>query len=358
MVSILTHCRHNTLAKRNTFLVYSIVIFLSLFFSCFVHSEEVSFAEDIFQPGLSDFESGDYQSAAERLEMAIKNVSGCQEVVLTKAAAGDGLSAMEALLSQPDDNRCGSVNSENLWNAHFYLALTYLKLDNRPRALEEIEKAKSIDADKRPDSNIFSEDIVGLFDAAPETTVVLAQEPWRSELQQGISEYEAGEYEVAIRHFHNAIAQYSAPNCLLLADPLEAMQCETGGSNDLWKAHFYMAMSNFILGKERQALENFIASKRVDENSTPDPQMFSPNIVSLYNSDLNERLKCLDEYGNVNCIKPASTRLKNAADDGVSKPFWKSPWFWAGVAAVAGFANSKRSRGDDTSGDDTVVVSW
>lgn len=135
--------------------LFNLILFPALFYSFPAHS-----AQDILQTGISAYEDDDYQEAIKELEAVITTVTDCEEEILKKAT-DDPLAALDALSKEDSDTDCGS---EDLWNAHTYLAASYLNVDNRPKALEQVKKANSANPVKRPDPKYFSKETIRLFE--------------------------------------------------------------------------------------------------------------------------------------------------------------------------------------------------
>ena len=380
--------------------VNCIVCLLVIFVSFSAQSEERAVEANIFQSGLNDYQKGEYYQAIQRLTAAIDSVSGCTEVALDVTAMNDPVKALSDLTGNNNggSSPCENFNKADLWDAYFYLALAYLKTGDKSSAHKEIENAKSTMAEKRPDLDAFPE-VADWFPPPPirliageegrpmlpneqtkldvqvESNETLTtesdraieepvEEKWEVELQRGIKEYETGNYHNALltlRAVIKDIPRGDGVDCLSLKDPAKMMSCIQGADiirghkdNSLWNAHFYIANSYFLSGEMCIAIKKFEETKALDSKSKPDSDIFSPKIVSLYESDLSVMY-------NARCGEPPPPRCPDPNDPRCEKceEFYCKWWFWVGIAAAAGLAAGGGGGSEGGGGgDETVVVNW
>lgn len=128
----------------STSILLNIILFPALFYSFPAYS-----AQDILQAGLNAYENGDYLEAIENFEASITAVSKCEEKFF---GIPENIGKDE-----PD---CGS---EGLWDARFCLAASYFLVEKNKQAIEQFIEAQEMDANRRPDQQIFDSTIISLY---------------------------------------------------------------------------------------------------------------------------------------------------------------------------------------------------
>ena len=147
-------------------------------------------------------------------------------------------------------------------------------------------------------------------------------------LNLGIENYEKGKYENAILSLDLAVTQ-------LPVDDKE----------NLWKAHFHLALSHYLMGEEEGARKELKNALEISEKH-PDPEIYSPRIVKLFNKIKEEE-------------KEMTVKV-------TTKPFYKKWWFWAIIAGVGigaaagggGGGSSSGGGGGDESDTGSISGSW
>ncbi len=98
-------------------------------------------------------------------------------------------------------------------------------------------------------------------------------------LEEGMAAYEQGEYDNAV--FRLEMAVYQMPE-------------EEKGQ--LWDAHFYLGISNMLLGNTDEVREEFVTAQGIIKNKVPDVLIHSPKIVRFFkDAQLSQSVNVLND---------------------------------------------------------------
>jgi formylglycine-generating enzyme len=89
--------------------------------------------------------------------------------------------------------------------------------------------------------------------------------PGVQRLEEGIADYELGEYDNAIFKLEMAVYQIGEED-----------------KDKLWDTHFYLGLSYFLSGDKDEARKQFIKAQGIINNKSPDSDMHSPKIAKLF----------------------------------------------------------------------------
>jgi parvulin-like peptidyl-prolyl isomerase len=89
--------------------------------------------------------------------------------------------------------------------------------------------------------------------------------PGIQKLEEGITDYESGNYEDAIFSLEMATIQISEDD-----------------KESLWKAHFHLGLSYHLTGDNDESRKQFVKAQGIIKNKSPDVLMHSPKVVKLF----------------------------------------------------------------------------
>ncbi len=292
-----------------------------------------SHAEDNFDRGLSEYKAGNYVEATARLVAAIENASGCTENTPVTATE-DAVGALNTLIAQPLTD-CSDITNDKLWDAYFFLALSYLKRDKFDEFHKQISRAKSLNPSRCPDPEISPVEVFDSFSPEKCSGPI-------TDLDRAIKHYELGSFEAALVFLNNFLSRG-----------------DENKTDDLWSAHFYAGMSHYLLDEKKQVIAEFKEAQSIKGDRRLDDEIYSPRIVGIF-SDLDKASECLKTHGNLTCDGDPLSTGDNDADDDEGMSTLTKVLIGLGVAALVGGGGSDSSSGGGSgdSGSGTVIVNW